>query len=275
MDTTKLKVIETESVHIKNNGHDIFNQLAVKVDMNGIDDQSFFEWLDYEKRNTPNVIRGAEFLEKEGVRDNPPQNVAVYYDDDELTMLPTGALIRTSCSKLTHAFCAFKMPEDKYGNRKDRRHVFEGESKATIQREPYSEKSIAIVKKLLTRTDVEHPGIFLKKEFGVEAVSLSPALILFGNRSTFYVTLDGYDVLRCSIDRSKVTDFRKDPDCKKRVEFREVEVSLYPRIPDVIKDDERVITLIEHLVNSLKTRFEREVIYDIKYQRGAKALGMM
>lgn len=256
-----------------NNGHNIFNQLAVKVDMNDIEDEDYFSWLDQIIKTTtekdPNVI----FLEKEEVRENPPLNTAVYYDTSDYKLLPTGALLRTSCSILTHAFCAFKMPEDTHGNRLDRRHVFEDENKKTIQLAPYSIDSINIVKGLLSRTDIDHPGIFLKQEFNISSDELSPAMVLFGKRSTFYVRLNGYDILRCSIDRSTVFDYRQDLEEKNKKTFREVEISIYPRISPEIADDKRIIKIINFFVESLKQHFQKEVIYEIKYQRGAKMLG--
>jgi len=255
-----------------NIGHNIFNQLAVKIDMNQISDEAYFDWLDETIKTTAAVIPGASFLEKEGVRRNPPLNTAVYYDTIHYELLPTGALLRTSCSILTHAFCAFKMPEDEHGNRLDRRHVFEGENKKTIQFAPYSNESIAIVKALLNRKDIDHPGMFLEQEFGISPNELSPALVLFGRRSTFYVLLDNKDVLRCSLDRSEVFDYRKDPEGKNKKFFKEVEISIYPRISEELTKDKRVVELINFLVFSLTKRFNTKVIYDIKYQRGAKIL---
>ncbi len=257
-----------------NEGYNIFNQLAVKVDMDEVSDEAYFEWLDKVGALTSQVIPRTTFLEKEGVRETPPLNTAVYYDTEDYTLLPTGALLRTSCNVRTHAFCAFKMPEDEHGNRLDRRHVFEGEKKATIQKAPYSDEAISIVKELLSRTDVDHPGIFLKQAFNISAKNLLPAMVLFGNRSTFFVRIDDMDVLRCSIDRSEVMDYRKDKQGKNKKKFREVEISIYPRISQEISNDPRVIELINYMVNSLIETFQTKVIYDIKYQRGAKKLGM-
>lgn len=268
-----ISVIESEPVFAVNEGYNTFNQLAIKVNMDHVDDKSYFKWLDDMIENLPEEIKGSRILEKEGVRDTPPVNTAVYYDTEDYKLLPTGSLLRTSCSILTHAFCAFKLAEDEKGNRLDRRHVFEGEEKKTIQHEPYSDKSINIVKKLLARQDIEQPGTFLKQEFNIIPEQISPALVLFGSRSTFFVRLDEYDVLRCSIDRSDVADYRKDPECKNRKNFRECEISIYPRISSEISSDPRVIEMIRFLTNSLQERFNTEVLYDIKYQRGAKLLG--
>lgn len=275
MKTIKVNTNNPEDFIFKvNQGHNVFNQLAVKVDMNQISDEDYFNWLNSIIEKAVNYIPGVAFLEKENVRSHPPLNTAVYYDTDDYQLLPTGALLRTSCSILTHAFCAFKMPEDEYGNRLDRRHVFEGENKKTIQLAPYSDDSICIVKELLSRTDIDHPGIFLKQIFNILPKMLSPAMILFGKRSTFYVRLDNYDILRCSIDRSAVTDYRNDYEGSNKKDFREVEISIYPRISETISKDTRVLDLIYYLVDSLTSEFNKEVIYDIKYQRGAKLLGL-
>lgn len=257
-----------------NEGYNIFNQLAVKIDMDDVDDKEYFEWLDKVIEEVPQEIPNTTFLEKEGVRYVPPLNTAVYYDTKDYKLLPTGALLRTSCNVITHAFCAFKMPEDAGGNRLDRRHVFEGEKKKVIQQAPYSDEAVAIVKDLLGRTDIEHPGTFLKQEFNISAQELSPAMILFGNRSTFFVRVDDMDVLRCSIDRSNVMNYRTDIEGKNKKPFREVELSIYPRIQEIISKDPRVIELINYLSNSLIETFKTKVIYDIKYQRGAKKLGI-
>lgn len=270
-------VVDTEgSVHEKHGEYNVFRQLAVKVFADNINDEQYYKWLDEVPLELKSRFPTVEFKERDWVRANPPLNTAVYYDTPDYSILPTGALLRTSCSKLTHAFCAFKMPEDSTGNRLDRRHVFEGEDKATIQNDPSGQAAVTIVKKLITRRDTDQPGTFLELATGISPLSLSPALVLRGHRTTFYVLIDGYDVLRCSIDRSSVFDFRsgkstEDPDNWKS--FREVELSLYPRISDDIKSDPRVVQVIEALRDSLIERFNTHVIYDIKYQRGMKLLG--
>jgi len=273
-DISELRVDQGRPVFEKNVGHNVFNQLAVKIDMNGVDDDAYFEWLDEMIRSASDVIPGIRFLEREGVRTSPPLNTAVYYDTDDYQLLPTGALLRTSCNVVTHAFCAFKMPEDRHGNRLDRRHVFAGEEKATIQQTPFSPASTAIVKALLSREDIDHPGVFLKQEFGITASDLSPAVVLRGHRSTYYVLIGDLDILRCSIDRSTVFDARGDADLERPAHFREVELSIYPRISPEISDDPRVIQAIRLLADSLTERFAAKVIYDIKYQRAAGYLGI-
>ncbi|PIF06757.1 hypothetical protein [Candidatus Pantoea floridensis] len=270
-------VVDTEgSVHEKHGEYNIFRQLAVKVFADHIDDAQYYKWLDEVPLELKSRFPSVEFKERDWVRASPPLNTAVYYDTPAYDILPTGALLRTSCSRLTHAFCAFKMPEDATGNRLDRRHVFEGEEKSTIQNDPSGHAAVSIVKNLITRRDVDQPGTFLKLATGISPDDLSPALVLKGHRSTFYVLIDGYDVLRCSIDRSSVFDFRSGSDAEEPANwksFREVELSLYPRISDEIKGDLRVVQVIEALRDSLINRFDTHVIYDIKYQRGMKLLG--
>jgi hypothetical protein len=269
-----IRLDQEKPIFEKNVGHNIFNQLAVKIEMDGVDDAEYFEWLDDQKVQAGEVIRGIKFLEKEGVRETPPLNTAVYYDTVNYKLLPTGALLRTSCNVITHAFCAFKMPEDEHGNRLDRRHVFEGEEKLAIQTTPYSDRSTAIVRHLLSRDDIDQPGVFLKREYGVASEQISPAVVLRGHRSTFYVLVDGFDILRCSIDRSTVFNPRTDPSLTRPFSFREVEISIYPRISPEISKDDRVLSAIKHLVNSLQERFKKKITYDIKYQRAASGLGI-
>ena len=270
-----LKIDHSKPVFEVRRGHNVFRQLAVKVDMNGVPDHDYFAWLDFVIREARVDAGKVSFLEKEGVRTDPPLNTAVYYDTVDYKLLPTGALLRTSCNKVTHAFCAFKMPEDESGTRLDRRHVFDGAEKLQIQTAPYSDDSIAIVKRLLRRTDIEQPGMFLFNAFGISPEELTPAVVLFGHRSTFYVRLDDCDVLRCSLDRSRVMDFRNDPQGLAQKSFREVEISIYSRISSEISGDPRVVALIHYLTETLTARFSRPVIYDIKYQRAAATLGIV
>ncbi|PQQ29130.1 hypothetical protein [Photorhabdus hindustanensis] len=273
-----LKVDSKGHIHEHYEGYNIFRQLAVKVFANHITDEQYYQWLDSVPAELASKFPTAEFKERDWVRDNPPLNTAIYYDTKNYDILPTGALLRTSCSKLTHAFCAFKMPEDETGNRLDRRHVFEGKEKTEIQNNPSGEKAVSIVKNLITRKDIEQPGTFLEKTFGINPSEIYPAMILKGYRTTFYVLIDDYDVLRCSIDRSSVFDIRGEVDIEDDnnwKKFREVEISLYPRMDDAIKNDLRVIQLIQDIRDSLVSRFNTHVIYDIKYQRGMKLLGKM
>lgn len=258
----------------RNVGHNVFNQLAVKVVIDHVKDEEYFAWLDRMIDNAENDIGGIRFLEKEGVRSSPPLNTAVYYDTDDYKLLPTGALLRTSCNVITHAFCAFKLPEDQIGNRLDRRHVFEGDEKRAIQESPFSARSTSIVRRLLARTDIAQPGTFLRQEYGIVAGEVTPAIVLCGHRSTFYVRIDDYDALRCSIDRSTVFDARRDPSLSNSSSFREIEISIYPRIRKEIAPDPRVVQAINYLVASLLNTFNASVTYDIKYQRAAKSLGI-
>ncbi|CAJ0993609.1 hypothetical protein [Pantoea sp. Nvir] len=264
------------SVHERHGAYNIFRQLAVKIFADHIDDIQYYKWLDEIPHKVSNLFPSVEFKEHDWVRVNPPLNTAVYYDTPKYNILPTGSLLRTSCSKLTHAFCAFKMPEDTTGNRLDRRHVFVGKEKAIIQNDPGSKAAVSIVKKLITRSDVDQPGTFLKLTTGISPKKLIPSMMLKGYRTTFYVLIDGYDILRCSLDRSSVCDIRFSnytEDLSTWKNFREIELSLYPRIADTIKGDPRVIQIIKFLRDSLIKRFNTNVIYNIKYQRGMTLLG--
>lgn len=270
-------IVDTEgSVYEKHIGYNIFRQLAVKVFADHINDDQYYRWLDAVPSEIEINFPTVEFKERNWVRRNPPLNTAVYYDTNNYEILPTGALLRTSCSKLTHAFCAFKMPEDATGNRLDRRHVFEGEEKLIIQNDPTGQDAVNIVKKLITYNKIDQPGTFLEMTTGISPKNLTPSMVLRGHRTTFYVLIDGYDVLRCSMDRSAVFDLRSGHDeqvPENWKSFREIELSLYPRISNDIKGDPRVVQVIEALRNSLICNFDTQVIFDIKYQRGMKLLG--
>ncbi|AKC32632.1 hypothetical protein [Candidatus Pantoea carbekii] len=123
-------IVDTEgSIHEIYREYNIFRQMAVKIVADHIGDQQYYKWLDRISSDMSVRYPSIQFKERDQVRINPPLNTAVYYDTENYDILPTGALLRTSCSKLTHAFCSFKMPEDTTGNRLDRRHVFEGEEK--------------------------------------------------------------------------------------------------------------------------------------------------
>src|SRR5947209_12655094 len=162
-----LQVPVTEAVYTKKENVVVFNQLAVKIVMDPISNEDYFAWLDRRTRDIGQEVPGAQIAEKENARVAPPLNTAVYYDTSDYRILPTGALLRTSCNKITHAFCAFKMAQDQHSVRKDHRYVFAGEEKATIQRAPTSPEAVAIVTRLLARKDIEHPGTFLERCYGI------------------------------------------------------------------------------------------------------------
>ncbi|MXP68010.1 hypothetical protein [Pantoea sp. Aalb] len=269
-------MVDTQgSIHEKHGEYNIFRQLSVKIFADHINDIEYYKWLNEIQIEIKYKFPTIEFKERNGVRITPPLNTAVYYDNDNYQIIPTGSLLRTSSNKLTHAFCAFKMPEDLTGNRIDRRHVFKDKEKKIIQEDSISPEAIHIVKKLITRSDVDQPGTFLEVTTGISPHHLNPSMILRGYRTTFYVLIDGYDILRCSIDRSAVFDLRSNKNIDNYInwkKFREIELSLYPRISEHIKSDLRIIQIIEDLRDSLISYFNTYVIYDIKYQRGMKML---
>jgi hypothetical protein len=262
----------TEPVFTRAGSFVVFNQLGVKLELDpAVDKRSWYNWLDGMTRDIGRLVPGAEIAEKAGARGKPRLNTGVYYDTADRRLLRLGAVLRTTCSKETHAFCAFKQPADDRGVRRDHRHIFEGEPKATIQRAPTSPESVAIVKALLTRTDIEHPGVHLRRCYAITGEDLSPSLCIEQLRHGFYVWLDGRDALRCLMDHAEVFDLRSHGE--RRV-FREVELPIFPRIePDVARDP-RVPELIHVLADSLRERFGVTFTTLNKYQRAAATLGI-
>lgn len=252
----------------------VFNQLALKVEMDDVSNEAYYAWLDRMRGELGREVPGAQIAEKPDARVAPPLNVAIYYDTADLRILSTGALLRTSCNRVTHAFCAYKGRQDGGGVRRDHRHVFDGIEKRTIQEAPDSPAAVAIVRRLLARADIDHPGTFLRREHGIDPTQLSPALRLEDYRFTFFVWLDGQDALRCSIDRAHVLNLRLRPEQRRREPVSEVELAVYPRIRPEVADDPRVVSTIEALARSLCHTFGVRVTSDIKYQRGARKLGM-
>jgi hypothetical protein len=252
----------------------IFNQLAVKVELDNIPRDEYFAWLDRRKSDIPRNIAGAEIAEKPSARTSPPLNTAVYYDTVDYRILPTGALLRTSCRFDTHAFCAFKQAEDKHGVREDHRYVFENDEKKTIQAAPTSPEAVAIVMALLSRTDIRHPGTYLQDCYNIKAPSLRPSICLEDYRSHFFVWLDKRDALRCSLDHAFVRNLRLPVRDQKKVPVSEVELGIYPRIQTEVARDPRVVDLIRFLRDSLCEEFGVRCTTDIKYQRGARVLGI-
>lgn len=252
----------------------VFNQLALKIEMDDVSNAAYYDWLDGMTRKLGEQVPGAQLVEKSNARTAPPLNVAIYYDTPELRVLETGALIRTSCNRITHALCAYKGRQDAHGVRRDHRHVFDGIDKRTIQEGPDSPEAVAIVQRLLARTDIEHPGMLLRRDYGIEPAALLPALRLEDYRYTFFVWLDAEDALRCSIDRAEVMNLRLPPEQRQRQSVSEVELAVYPRIRPDMANDPRVVQTIEVLAGSLCDTFGVRVTSDIKYQRGAKRLGM-
>ena len=254
-----------------------FNQLAVKVEMDSVGNDQYFAWLDEMKEEVRGLVPGAAIAEKDGAREHPPLNTAVYYDTADRALLETGSLLRTSCNVVTHAFCAFKKAEDEHGVRNDHRWVFDGEQKRTIQTAPTSSGAVAIVRSLMSRRDVQHPGTLLERAHGIDPASLSPSVALESHRYTFFVWLDDQDALRCSIDRYFVWDLRApdsaDPGPRK-LSVSECELAIYPHICAEMAKDPRVVRLIECLRDSLVDRFNVQTTLLIKYQRAARALSI-
>lgn len=253
-----------------------FNQLAVKVEMDSVDDDQYFGWLDAMTSTVGDRVRGAKIAEKDGARSAPPMNTAVYYDTPDRALLTTGALLRTSCNVVTHAFCAFKMAENASGVRNDHRWVFDGDEKRTIQTAPASPDAAAIVHSLMSRRDVNHPGTYLEQRYGIDPVTLTPSVALDSYRYTFFTWLDDRDALRCSIDRYFAWDMRA-PNAAKPVEkvpISECELAIYPRIAPEVASDSRVIEILAVLRDALRDQFGVETTELIKYQRAAGALSI-
>lgn len=269
-----LRLPSDEPVYTKRADVVVFNQLAVKLEMDAVSNDEYFAWLDRMTRDVGEAVPGAQIAEKEQARTSPPLNSAVYYDTDEYRILPTGALLRTSCNRITHAFCAFKLARDDHNVRRDHRYVFDGEEKRIIQQAPTSAEAVAIVRGLLCRKDIEHPGTFLERHYGIRGEDLYPVLALDALRYTFFVWLDGRDALRCSIDRAQVWNLRRPQDERERKPVSEVELAIYPRIDPVVAGDGRVVQLIQTLSESLQREFDVRITTDIKYQRAAKVLGI-
>lgn len=272
-DVINLEMPRAADVYARERDIVIFNQLAVKIEMDSVSNEEYYAWLDRMKEALPRIVRGAEIAEKEGARSAPPLNTAVYYDTADHRILGTGALLRTSCNKVTHAFCAFKLAQDERSVRRDHRYVFEGEEKRVIQRDPTSDEAVSVVKRLLSRADIEHPGTFLERHYGINGTELAPAIVLDDYRFTFFVWLDKKDALRCSIDRAFVSDLRLPAGERVKKPMSEVELAIYPRISPAIAEDGRVVELISVLAGALCRELGVKITTDIKYQRAARALG--
>jgi hypothetical protein len=250
----------------------IFKQTGEKIDMDTVSDDQYFAWLDSMIDSIGNLVNGAEIAEKPDARSNPPLNTAVYYDTEDYALLGTGSLLRTSCNKITHAFCAFKLARNDEGVRKDHRYMFAGDEKKLIQDDPTQPAAAALVRDVLGRDSEATPGPYLYEHYGITPEMVSPVLRLDNYRYGFYVWLDKKDALRCSLDRASVTGLRH-PD--REGKFSEVELAVYPRISEDVASDPRVQQLMAVLSNSLKETFGVETTRMIKYQRAASVLGLL
>jgi hypothetical protein len=263
-----------EPVYARSGDLVVFNQLGVKIAMDSVSNQDYYAWLDDRIATIGSVVSGAKIAEKPDARVSPPLNTAIYYDTAGYDVLPSGALLRTSCNRITHAFCAFKAPVDQGHVRRDYRYVFSGHEKRMIQQAPDSPEAVAVVKRLLARDDIEHPGTHLRQRYGIDPQSLEPAIRLDDYRFTFFVWLDGKDALRCSMDRFDVSNQRLPEASRAHEILAEVELSIYPRIDAKTASDPRVLVLVGELSDSLCNRFGVSVTRLIKYQRSAQALGI-
>lgn len=251
----------------------IFYQLGVKVDLESVSTVRYFAWLDGMAKRLPQMVPGAEIAEKPDARVAPVLDTGVYYDTDDYRLLETGSLLRTTGAR-THAFCAFKLADNGRNVRKDHRYVFQDPEKRIIQTAPTSPAAVEIVRQLLARTDIEHPGTFLRRYHGIDPTTLTPAVLIERYLSTFYVWLDKMDALRCPMDQIKVTNLREPEERRTFGSFREVELSIYPRAEPAVANDPRLVQLIELLAASLQAELGAPITSEIKYQRGARALGL-
>jgi hypothetical protein len=268
----ELKLPTNEAVFTRTGDFVVFNQMGVKLKLDpAVEDEAYYGWLDSMIERIGTLVPGAEIAEKEYARTRPRLNTGVYYDTTDRRLLGLGAVLRTTCNKKTHAFCAFKEPQDEHAVRRDHRHIFQGYEKAAIQEAPLSAESVAIVRRLLARTDIEHPGTHLLDRYAIAGEDLTPSLCIEQYRHPFFVWLDKKDALRCTMDRAYVFDLRGSEEKKL---FGEVELPVYPRIDATVAADPRVLDLIRVLAESVQERFAAQFTNDNKYQRAATTLGI-
>ena len=264
-----------EPIYSRTGDFAVFNQPGVKLAFSDdTTDEDYYAWLDDMHVRIGDLVPGAEIAEKSYARTEPRLNTGTYYDTENYCLLRTGAVLRTTCNIKTHAFCEFELSEDENSVRRDHRYVFEGEDKANIQRAPSAPEAVAAVKRLLARTDIEHPGTHLREKFGLMGNDLSPALGLEQYRHPFFVWLDKQDALRCSMDRVTVYDLRLPEEPRVRKTYSKIELPVYPHVDDKVAHDPRLIRLIETLTASLSDRFGIEAVLESKYERGADVLGL-
>jgi hypothetical protein len=253
----------------------VFNQYGLKLDFNNaVPDAVYYDWLDEVISRIGEMVRGASIIEKEGDRTEPRRNTGVYYDTQDYRLLAANMVLRTTSNPKTHAFCAFKLGEDQDHVRRDHRHIFDGADKTTIQLAPTSPEAEAIVKRLLSRTDIVHPGVYLAELTGISGSELVQSLCLAQYRRTFYVLLDGRDALRCSLDRVDVSNLRLPMADREELHFSEVEVPIFPRITPDVASDPRLLELIDTISTSLQERFGVHIVSDSKYRRAAQLSGL-
>lgn len=264
---------EDEPIFVRRGDFIVFNQLGVKLELDkNLSPDRYFTWLDNMRLRIGELVDGAKIVEKEYARTQPRLNTGVYYDTPERDLVNLGAVLRTTCNKLTHAFCALKEPETADGVRRDHRYVFEGEEKECIQDNPTSPDAVAIVKRLLSRDDVEHPGLYLRQRYGIHPAILEPSIRIAQLRHPFFVWLDGRDALRCVMDRAVVTDLRDSSAGRSDGLFLELELPLYPRIEPEVSRDPRTVRLINVLKIEAEEQLDAIVTARNKYQRAADVL---
>ena len=253
----------------------IFHQYGVKLVLDrDLPTETYVRWLDAMRTELPRLVPGGQIVEKEYARAEPRLNTGIYYDTPDRQLLRLGAVLRTTCNKMTHAFCAFKQPQDAEGIRKDHRHVFEGAEKRAIQSDPTSSEARAAVVRLLARTDIDHPGRRLRARYGIDPASLTPSIRVAQLRHPFYVWLDRRDALRCVMDRADVTDLRAPHRNHPDVHFRELELPIFPRIKPEVAADPRTLELITALQRAAIRDLGATLTEDNKYQRAARELGV-
>jgi hypothetical protein len=256
-------------------GFVVFNQYGLKLDFdNDTPEALYYDWLDDMISYIGEVITGASIVEKENDRTDPRRNTGVYYDTQDYRLLAYNVVLRTTSNPKTHAFCAFKLGENQNQIRRDHRHIFQGDDKATIQRAPTSPAAEAIVKTLLGRADIVQPGKYLYDLTGISGSELMQSLCLSQYRRTFYVLLDGRDALRCSLDRAEAYNLRLPPSGRETMHFSEVEIPIYPRIMPEVASDSRLHNLIDTISDSLRERFGCRIVADSKYRRAARLSGL-
>ncbi len=264
-----------EPIFVRRENFIVFNQFGAKLKLDrDLPIPAYFRWLDKITEDIGELVPGAQIAEKDYARANPRLNTGVYYDTPDRDLLRIGAVLRTTCNKITHAFCAFKEPENAVGVRRDHRHVFDGDEKLAIQTDPTSDESRHAVERLLSRNDIEHPGVHLRSRYGIDPATLLPSIQVAQMRHPFFVWLDGRDALRCVMDRAIVRDLRIDEPNPPKRWFQELELPVYPRIDPEIARDPRTIRLIQVLSSWAERDIAAVLTTDNKYQRAATELGL-
>jgi hypothetical protein len=263
-----------EPIFQRSNDFIVFNQFGVKLELDGdLPLPEYFAWLDRMTATIGDLVSGAQIAEKAYARTEPRLNTGIYYDTPARDLLRIGAVLRTTCNKITHAFCAFKEPEDSAGVRRDHRHVFGGVEKLAIQTDPTSAEARQAVASLLQRDDIEHPGIHLRTRYGIDPTTLTPCVRVAQLRCPFFVWLDKRDALRCVMDRAEVTDLRTQADREPKW-FQELELPVYPRVSVEVAHDPRILQLIEHLALAAESGLGAVLTKANKYQRACETLSI-